>query len=143
MNTYGRHLLVEYRGCDTDILNDLALIEQVMNQAALAANATIVTSTFHPFMPHGVSGVVVVQESHLSIHTWPEYAYAAVDFFTCGETSPEAAHLYLFEALQAEESEIMLVSRGLSLQGPGGIRTEKHVNETSTVTPLRSVRALR
>ena len=146
LNTFGRHLLVEYRGCDREVLNDLEYIETIMNQAALAANATIVRSTFHPFMPHGVSGVVVVQESHLSIHTWPEYGYAAVDFFTCGDTSPEAAHESLLKALKAESSELMLVHRGLSIDGPGGLQIEKHVDEDSTdesSAPLKRVRMLR
>ena len=133
LNTFGRHLLVEYRGCDPIVLNDLELIESVMNQAALAANATIVRSTFHPFEPHGVSGVVVVQESHLSIHTWPEYGYAAVDFFTCGEeTHPDAAHEWLSQALKADNFEVMVVHRGLTLDGPGGMRVKRHVHEDSS-----------
>ena len=112
IDTLGRHLLVEYRGCEADILNDYDRIESMLQRAAIAAGATIVGKVFHRFSPHGVSGVVVVQESHISIHTWPEEGYAAVDFYTCGECSPERAHDLLNEELAATSYELVTVSRG-------------------------------
>lgn len=112
MNTTGRHLLAEYRGCDLERLNDVALIEALMRRAAIEAGATIVQSAFHEFAPQGVSGVVVVEESHLSIHTWPEVGYAAVDFYTCGECSPERAHEVLTEGLMPDRFELMVIERG-------------------------------
>jgi len=118
LKTKGRHLLVEYRGCDATLLNDRAFIENVMRQAAVVAGATEVGSIFRNFNPQGVSGVVVVEESHLSIHTWPEYGYAAVDFYTCGECTPEAADRYLAERLGSETSEVMVIERGLKAPGP-------------------------
>ena len=84
MNALGRHILVEFIGCNSEILNDVSIIEKSMVDAAQDAGATVINSTFHHFSPFGVSGVVVIQESHLAIHTWPEYQYAAVDLFTCG-----------------------------------------------------------
>ena len=79
-----------------------------------AANATVVTSAFHRFQPHGVSGVVVIQESHLSIHTWPETGYAALDFYTCGDhTDPWAACEYAAEALDAKTLLTTEVKRGV------------------------------
>ena len=84
MNALGRHILADFFNCDREILNDSGEIEILMKKAALACGATIVSSVFHTFNPHGVSGVVVIAESHLAIHTWPEYGYAAVDVFTCG-----------------------------------------------------------
>ncbi|RMH41726.1 MAG: adenosylmethionine decarboxylase, partial [Deltaproteobacteria bacterium] len=84
LDTRSRHVLAEYHGCDPAVLDDRGTIEPLMRRAAQAAGATVVGSMFHEFAPQGVSGVVVVEESHLSIHTWPEYGYAAVDFFTCG-----------------------------------------------------------
>ena len=84
-----------------------------MQAAALASETTIVNSVFHPFFPQGISGVVVIEESHLSIHTWPEYGYAAVDFFTCGRGLPEKAHEVLKAGLMAKTCEIMFVHRGL------------------------------
>ena len=112
METLGRHLLVEYYGCSFEALNDLQHIEQAMQGAALAADATIVTSAFHRFSPQGVSGVVVIQESHLSIHTWPEAGYAAVDFYTCGDGKPHKAHQHLMEQLRASHAEFLEVERG-------------------------------
>ena len=85
MNSLGVHILAEYYSCDKELLKDTSLIEELMNNAAEIAGATVVTSAFHTFNPYGVSGVVVIAESHLSIHTWPEYGYAAVDIFTCGD----------------------------------------------------------
>jgi spermidine synthase len=84
MNSLGRHVLVEFYGCSSEVLNDVPRIESSMVSAAKEAGATIINSVFHHFSPFGVSGVVVIQESHLAIHTWPEYRYAAVDLFTCG-----------------------------------------------------------
>lgn len=85
MNSLGRHILVEYYGCSQRILTDASLLEQVVVKAAKDAGATVLNSTFHHFSPVGTSGVVVIQESHLAIHTWPEFGYAAVDLFTCGD----------------------------------------------------------
>lgn len=114
MDTRGQHLLAEYYGCPTSILNDEGAIRALLQHAARAAGATVVATVFHRFAPQGVSGVVVVEESHLSIHTWPEAGYAAVDFFTCGECFPEQAHAALVEGLRPERSEILNVERGLS-----------------------------
>ncbi|OYT14528.1 MAG: S-adenosylmethionine decarboxylase proenzyme [Bacteroidetes bacterium 4572_77] len=110
----GRHILVEFYNCDKEILNSNELIEKYMNEAAIKANATIVNSVFHTFNPWGVSGAVIIQESHLTIHTWPEYGYAAVDLFTCGDSvNPWDAFEYLHKKLKAEKNETTEVSRGL------------------------------
>lgn len=137
LNTVGQHLLVEYHGCHTDILDDVARIESMMRGAAEAAGATIVTATFHRFAPRGVSGVVVIAESHLSIHTWPEHGYAAVDFYTCGECRPEDAHGLIRQALGAEHSEIMTIRRGLYPTEPA-MRIATHYHEGRTAPEDRS-----
>lgn len=109
----GRHLLVEFYDCDMKTLDDVAGIETHMNNAALACGATIVQSTFHRFEPWGVSGVVVISESHLAIHTWPEYGYASVDLYTCGDDiDPMAAYEHLRLMLGAQEAEIQMLRRG-------------------------------
>jgi S-adenosylmethionine decarboxylase proenzyme len=110
-------LLVEYTGCDPHVLNDLKGIEHLMIKAVRAAKATLVASVFQPFAPQGVTGVVVVEESHLSIHTWPEHGYAAVDFFTCGQCLPERAHDVLAAGLRAQCAELMQVERGAGQPG--------------------------
>ena len=114
METTGRHLLIEYFGCAFNVLNDAAKIQSQMEAAARAAQTTILHSYFHPFKPQGVSGVVVVEESHLSIHTWPEKGYAAVDFFTCGVGHPREAHKVMMQAFEAAGCEIIYVERGLN-----------------------------
>ncbi|MCP4674993.1 MAG: adenosylmethionine decarboxylase [Deltaproteobacteria bacterium] len=138
MKATGRHLLVEYRDCDRTVLNDLSKIEELMRKAAEAADAIIVGSVFHPFLPQGVSGVVVIEESHLSIHTWPEYGYAAVDFFTCGKCHPDQAHDVLMEGLGAANSEKMLVMRG-QLEEPSSMQVTRHESEDSPYNPKRFV----
>jgi S-adenosylmethionine decarboxylase proenzyme len=129
LNTRGRHLLVEYTGCDASVLDDLKRIEALMNLAAKSARTNIVASVFQPFEPQGVTGVVVVEESHLSIHTWPEVGYAAVDFFTCGDSIPEMAHRVLSEGLRAERAEVIIVDRGLSHGVGPSMRMRSHSTE--------------
>lgn len=85
-----------------------------MVSAAIDCGAVVLGESFHRFSPQGVSGVVVIAESHLSIHTWPEYGYAAVDIFTCGNTvNPEKAAEVLIEKLGAENPSLMEIQRGL------------------------------
>lgn len=124
MHTQARHLLVEYRGCELSKLQDLDFIQALLERAARAAGATVVQSVFHRYSPQGVTGVVVLEESHLSIHTWPESGYAAADLYTCGACTPDAAHEVLKEALQAQSWELMHVQRGLD--GPRGMQVQDH-----------------
>ena len=124
MDTKGRHLLVEYYGCQKAILDDVRRIETLLKRAASEAGATVVQSVFHRFAPQGVSGVVVIEESHLSVHTWPETGYAAVDFYTCGDCSPERAHEVLVEGLEPAHAEVMYVERGL--RGPRSMKVREH-----------------
>jgi S-adenosylmethionine decarboxylase len=86
----------------------------MMVSAAKEARATIVDISFHEFNPFGISGMVIIAESHLSIHTWPEYAYAAVDIFTCGETiRPEVAARFLIEQFESKSPSIVELKRGI------------------------------
>jgi len=117
LKALGRHFILECYECDSDILNDIEQIENYMNQAAEEAHATIIKSLFHPFFPHGISGVIVIAESHLTVHTWPEHRYAAVDIFTCGdEAEPEAACSFLAEAFNAQQTTIMELKRGQNVK---------------------------
>jgi len=128
LDTLSRHLLVEYHGCDTQLLDEASRLEALLRRAAEAAGATVVTSTFHRFSPQGVSGVVVVEESHLSIHTWPEVGYAAADFYTCGDCEPIRAHELLRDGLRAARAEVMTMRRGSYPPAPS-IRIENHFRE--------------
>lgn len=123
LKALGRHLLIEYYGCDAEILNDVAQIEEAMTEAAHRTGATIVKSIFHLFNPHGVSGVVVIAESHLAIHTWPEYGFAAVDLFSCGQgVDPYAAVSYLGTRLGACSQEVQEIPRGKPKTRGGALR---------------------
>jgi S-adenosylmethionine decarboxylase proenzyme len=122
---------VEYTGCDPSVLDDIKRIETLMNDAATAARTTVVASVFQPFEPQGVTGVVVIEESHLSIHTWPECGYAAVDFFTCGDGLPERAHEVLGAGLKAQSAELMHIERGTCVPGLG-LHVRSHHTEGKT-----------
>jgi S-adenosylmethionine decarboxylase len=108
----GTHLLVEYLGCQPAQLNDPALLEHALREAAALIGARVVTAAFHQFSPHGVTGMLLLEESHLSIHTWPEHGYAAVDLYTCGTPAAERAVPALATALKAQRSELLTVARG-------------------------------
>lgn len=113
MDALGRHILVEFYDCSPELMNDVVHIENSMVEAAETAGATVINSTFHHFSPYGVSGVVVIQESHLAIHTWPEYGYAAVDLFTCGDSvDPWVSYAYLKEKFEAGHGSAMECRRG-------------------------------
>ena len=119
MHALGRHMLLELFDCDPDAINSLDIVKTSMVEAAKLAQATIVDVIFHEFNPFGISGVVVIAESHLAIHTWPEYRYAAVDVFSCGETlQPQVAVEHLVEQLGAARTSVVELQRGVFLQAP-------------------------
>jgi S-adenosylmethionine decarboxylase len=118
LNALGTHLLLELKTCSSKVLNDVKKVQEIMVSAAKEAKATIVEISFHKFSPFGISGVVVIAESHISIHTWPEYGYAAVDIFTCGEVlKPEVAAAYLIEKFHCKDPSIVELKRGLLFRG--------------------------
>ncbi len=113
MSPLGRHLIAELHGCDPSRLANLEEVTGAMLAAAEASGATIVTHTFHHFSPLGVSGVVVIAESHLAIHTWPEHRFAAVDFFSCiNRVEPERALETLRQRLGANRMDVLRLERG-------------------------------
>lgn len=115
MEARGIHIICELSGCDNRTLTDLSKVRSIMVSAAKEANAEVLKVAFHRFQPHGVSGVVVIAESHLSIHTWPESGYAAVDFYTCGDhTDPWRACEFAAEKLGAQTMLTTEVKRGIA-----------------------------
>lgn len=107
-------MLVELYDCDKEALNDLGFLREAMLTAAIECGAVVLGDSFHHFSPQGVSGVVIIAESHLSVHTWPEYGYAAVDIFTCGTTvEPEKAARVLIEKLGSKNHSLTEIKRGL------------------------------
>lgn len=110
---FGKHILAEYFECECTYLDSEQAIREVMLEAASASGATIVGNIFHHFSPQGVTGVVVIAESHLAIHTWPEYRYASVDLFTCGShLDPWVGFEYLKERLQSRKWMSKEIIRG-------------------------------
>ena len=119
MEVLGRHVLAEVYGCPFDVLNDVKKVEEIMVTAALEAGAEVREVVFHKFSPQGVSGVVVISESHLAIHTWPELGYAAVDVFTCGDrVNPWDACNFIKEKFRAEYMEANEIKRGIIAKAP-------------------------
>lgn len=114
MEALGKQILVEYYECDESKINDLSYVENSLIQATKASKASIISHTFHKFSPYGISGVVVIAESHVAIHTWPEYNYAAVDIFTCGDTiDPWVIQEQLKEYFESKNASSMEMKRGL------------------------------
>lgn len=110
----GSHLLVEFYGCDQATLEQEGLVREAMCEAAHRSNASIVTNSFHEFKPFGVSGAVIIQESHYTIHTWPEHGYAAVDLFYCSNTvAVDEAVRTLQQYFRPRRTSYLLVRRGL------------------------------
>ena len=107
-----KHLLLELYRCDCEKLNDESFLRCILNRASKLANATVLNLISNKFEPQGVTAIALLAESHISIHTWPESNYSAVDIFTCGRNMlPELASKYLIEALQAEEHSMRVIER--------------------------------
>ncbi len=112
LNAIGRHLLVEMKGCSN--LNDQDIIREMLKDAVDACNATLIGVEVHKFNPYGVSGIAIIGESHLSIHTWPEFGYAAIDIFTCGSrVNPYDALPVFKKILKPKEVSVVEIRRGL------------------------------
>ncbi len=118
MQELGRHFIFELYGCSAKALDDLEGIKEAMLKGAVEAGATVVGEVFHRFSPQGVTGVVIIAESHFSVHTWPEYCYAAMDLFTCSSaTEPGKAFSRIEGFLKPKSSTAMEVKRGMFTEG--------------------------
>ena len=114
----GKQVIVDFYDCDSAVLDDVEGLKCALVESAIVANSTVVNSIFHHYSPYGVSGVVVIVESDITIHTWPEYGYAAIDIFTCGEEmDPWKAYEHLKKHLGAGRSEAREVTRGVFRDG--------------------------
>lgn len=117
MNVLGKHVLLELKECNPQLLNSLDHIRISLLRAAEDLGAHVVGESFHQFSPQGVTGILSIAESHISIHTWPEFGYAAADIFTCGSSfQPLEAAEILIEQLESKDQEIKEVQRGLLTQ---------------------------
>ena len=124
LNLKSKHLLLELYKCDYEKLNDESFLRCSLNRSAKFAKATILNLISNKFEPQGVTAIALLAESHISIHTWPESNYSAVDIFTCGRNMlPELASQYLIEALKAEEYSLRVIERNPPSTVFKGMRT--------------------
>ena len=114
LKSLGTQILLDLENCNSDILDDIDLIKTILKEAASLSGATIIGETFHKFQPVGVTGVVSIAESHICIHTWPEYSYASVDILSCGDDfNLETASQIIGERLESTDSFSRVIERGL------------------------------
>ena len=107
-----KHFLLELYRCDYEKLNDESFLRCTLNNAAKLANATVLNLISNKFEPQGITAIALLAESHLSIHTWPEAQYSAVDIFTCGQNmKPDISCKYLIQTLMAEEHLLRVINR--------------------------------
>ena len=115
---------MELYRCDCEKLNDESFLRCTLNRAAKLAKAKVLNLISHKFEPQGVTAIALLAESHISIHTWPESKYSAVDIFTCGQNMlPKLASQYLIEVLKAEEHILRIIERNPPLAVLKNIRT--------------------
>jgi S-adenosylmethionine decarboxylase len=114
VQSLGNHLIIELYDCQVEAINDAKTVEDRLIEAVRLSGAKMVQSVFHKFNPHGISGVIVIEESHFSVHTWPEYGYCALDIFTCGdEIDYYSALHYLKNEFQAKNLSVTEMKRGM------------------------------
>jgi len=119
LTALGKHLLLELKDCDVGLLNDMDYLREALIEVARFIGATVIKDSFHRFSPQGISGIVIIAESHISVHTWPEYSFAAVDVFTCGEViEPAKAVKPMAEKLKAKSTSYIELKRGVLMEAP-------------------------
>ena len=128
----GKHVILELYGCDKELIDSETLVHEVLLEAAKIANATVISSTFHQFSPQGVSGMIIIEESHFSIHTWPEHGYAAIDMFTCGDILDNMSAVdYVKEKFKATSIYMADMRRGI-LDGDANLKLHELQHEATS-----------
>ena len=115
LENLGKHCTLEVYGVKDDLLDNLEFIDKVLRQAAIVSGATILDSVFHKFQPQGITFILLLAESHISIHTWPEKGCAAIDIYTCGLGNPESAMWHLIEQFKPKSHATKSFLRGGNL----------------------------
>ncbi|CAB4129969.1 SpeD S-adenosylmethionine decarboxylase [uncultured Caudovirales phage] len=111
----GTHVLLDIRNCAAGSLDSCEVMEQVFKQAVEVGKANLLHINLHKFEPNGVTGVAILSESHISVHTWPEKSFASFDIFMCGDSDPEAAARYITDYFKPEFYDLHVISRGQKL----------------------------
>ena len=113
LSTLGKHIILEMWGCCKDTIDNVEVVKEILVKAAESVKATLVDVVCHRFSPYGVTGVAILAESHIAVHTWPEHGYAAADIFICGSAiNPRNAASYMAEAFYAKETSFLELNRG-------------------------------
>jgi S-adenosylmethionine decarboxylase len=130
--TMGRHVIADLSGCSRQLISSVSFVQSVLEEAVVKAGATIINSIFHQFSPIGVSGIILLSESHCSIHTWPDEEYAAIDIYTCGEhVFPQIAAEHIASKLQAQEICLSSMDRGLKNSKLTRSKRESYIHHSS------------
>lgn len=128
----GKHVILELYGCNPELIDGETLVHEVLLEAAKIAKANVISSTFHQFSPQGVSGMVIIEESHFSIHTWPEHGYAAVDMFTCGDILDNMSAVdYIKEKFESTSIYMADMRRGI-IDGDSNLKLKELQHITSS-----------
>ena len=123
--TFGDHYLVDLHGCKSAVIATVEPTEEALLRAATLCGSTIIEHHFHQFPPHGVSGIILIAESHISVHTWPENGFVAVDIFTSGDTMrPEIAIEILEKAFEADRVDVASFARGDLVPDRGWLKAQ-------------------
>jgi S-adenosylmethionine decarboxylase len=123
----GRRLLIEFWSCDYSILNNKKKIKQLLYTAAQVGGANLINLFVHKFSPHGITGTATLSESHICIHTWPEYRYAAIDIFMCGKCNPYLSLEFLESVLYPESTKITEVISGIPSEEARYFERSSHI----------------
>lgn len=127
MSNLGHHYIAELWDCPYDLLDDPTRLQDLAFAAAESAQVSVLSGQFHHFKPQGVTGILLLSESHISLHTWPEHGYCALDFFTCGDADPARDSLLeLAGRMGAGRVELKIVERG-DLRPPSRMKTNRQV----------------
>ena len=139
MSTLGKHIILEMWGCCKDTIDNVEVVKEILVKAAESVKATLVDVVCHRFSPYGVTGVAILAESHIAVHTWPEYGYAAADIFICGSAiNPLNAASYMTEAFYAKETSFLELKRGdfVSKKIQNGKSLEMNIDAFGSQSPV-------
>ena len=142
---FGKHLIIEIWNIPFNILNDINIIQNTILSACQIGNLTILNKNFHQFQPHGITGLVLLSESHLSIHTWPENGYGAIDIFTCGQNSlPKKALEHIIEKMNIINFQVQEIVRGIPSKNNNviSVQNKKWLTDTTQMTDGISIMLL-
>ena len=139
MDTLGKHVILEMWGCCKDTIDNVEVVKEILVKATESVKATLVDVVCHRFSPHGVTGVAILAESHIAVHTWPEHGYAAADIFICGSAiNPRSAASYMTEAFCAKETSFLEIKRGdfVSKKIQNGKSLEMNIDAVGSQSPV-------